>query len=262
MQDTPSSYSRKKHSTHDMVRLDHVALQAMIRLKVQAWCCPKVRVNEPLGVKNASKKKDLPLDLKGPWRGLGVEPPPVVWTFWCKNKNLSSPFKKLSTQAKLWQELVGSKASFRHKIRAHSLMQDTASSYKRIKITTQALLRPDHDTLQASYRLKYWTHTLMQDTASSYYRIKVSTQALLKPDHVTLQASYRLEYWAHTLMQDTASSYSRKKHSTHDMVRLDNVALQASFKLEVQAWCCPQVRVNEPPRVENASKKKRPTAGP
>jgi hypothetical protein len=34
----------------------------------------------------------------------------------------------------------------------------------------------------------------MQDTASSYYRIKISIQALLKPDHVALQASYRLEY--------------------------------------------------------------------
>jgi hypothetical protein len=46
------------------------------------------------------------------------------------------------------------------------------------------------------------------------------------------------------------------------MVRLDHVALQASFKLKVQAWCCPQVRVNEPLGMKNASKKKRPTAGP
>jgi hypothetical protein len=69
---------------------------------------------------------------------------------------------------------------------------------------------------------------------------------------VTLQASYRLEFWAHTLIQDTASSYSRQKHSTLDMVRLDHVALKASFRLKVQAWFCPQVRVNEPPGVKNA----------
>jgi hypothetical protein len=30
----------------------------------------------PLGVKNASKKSDLLLDLAGPWKGLGVENPP------------------------------------------------------------------------------------------------------------------------------------------------------------------------------------------
>jgi hypothetical protein len=36
MQDTASSYSRTKHSTMVMVRLDHVALQASFRLKVQA----------------------------------------------------------------------------------------------------------------------------------------------------------------------------------------------------------------------------------
>jgi hypothetical protein len=29
----------------------------------------------PLGVKNASKKKDLPLDLAGPWKGLGAKIP-------------------------------------------------------------------------------------------------------------------------------------------------------------------------------------------
>jgi hypothetical protein len=34
-------------------------------------------------------------------------------------------------------------------------MQDTTSSYKRIKISIQALLRPDHEALQASYRLEY-----------------------------------------------------------------------------------------------------------
>jgi hypothetical protein len=129
MQDTASSYSREKHSTQDMVRLDLVALQANFRLKVQARCCPQVRVNEPPGVKNASKKKDLPLDLKGPWRGLGVEPPPVVWTFWCKNKNLSSPFKNISIQVQLRLDHVALQASFRLKIRAHTLMQDTAYLY-------------------------------------------------------------------------------------------------------------------------------------
>jgi hypothetical protein len=36
---------------------DHLALQASFRLKVQAWSCPQGRANEPLGVKNASKKK-------------------------------------------------------------------------------------------------------------------------------------------------------------------------------------------------------------
>jgi hypothetical protein len=36
MQDTASSYSRQKHSTQDMVRLNHVALKASFRLKVQA----------------------------------------------------------------------------------------------------------------------------------------------------------------------------------------------------------------------------------
>jgi hypothetical protein len=40
-----------------MVRLDHVALQASFRLKVQTCCCPQVRVNEHPGVKNASKIK-------------------------------------------------------------------------------------------------------------------------------------------------------------------------------------------------------------
>jgi hypothetical protein len=51
-------------------------------------------------------------------------------------------------------------------------MQDKASSYYRIKISTQALLKPDHVALQASYRLEYWAHTLMQDTTSSYSREK------------------------------------------------------------------------------------------
>jgi hypothetical protein len=36
MQDIASSYSRQKHSTQDMVRLDHLALKAIFRLKVQA----------------------------------------------------------------------------------------------------------------------------------------------------------------------------------------------------------------------------------
>jgi hypothetical protein len=74
-------------------------------------------------------KRELLLDLKGPWWGLGAETPPEIWTFWCKTQKFNSPFKKISTQAELWQQLVGSKASFKLKIQAHTLMQDTASSY-------------------------------------------------------------------------------------------------------------------------------------
>jgi hypothetical protein len=98
---------------------------------------------------------DPPMDLAGPWRDLGAEtPPPAVWTFWCKIQKFNSPLKKNSTQAQLWQELVSSKVSFRLKIRAHTLMQDIASSFKPIMISTQALLKPDHEALQASYRLE------------------------------------------------------------------------------------------------------------
>jgi hypothetical protein len=39
-----------------MVKLDYVAVQASFRLKVQARCCPLGKVNEPPGLKNASKK--------------------------------------------------------------------------------------------------------------------------------------------------------------------------------------------------------------
>jgi hypothetical protein len=122
----------------------------------------------PQGWKMLQKKRDLLLDLAGPWKGLGAETPPNSWTFWCKIHIFNFPLKKISTQAQLWQELISSKASFRLKIRAHTLMQDTTSSFKQIKIPTQALLRLDHEALQASYRLKFWTHTLMQDTASLY----------------------------------------------------------------------------------------------
>jgi hypothetical protein len=76
------------------------------------------------------KKKKLPLDLTDPLGGLGTETPPLtVWTFWCQNKKFNSPLKKNSTQAQLKLDHVALQASFRLKIRAHTLMQDTTSSY-------------------------------------------------------------------------------------------------------------------------------------
>jgi hypothetical protein len=52
-----------------------VALQASFRLKVQAYNSSQGRVHVPPKVKNASKKNEPPLDLTGPWRGLGAETP-------------------------------------------------------------------------------------------------------------------------------------------------------------------------------------------
>jgi hypothetical protein len=101
------------------------------------------------------KKKDLPLDLPGPWKGLGAETPPSNVDLLVQNSKIQVSTEKNSTQAQLWQELVSSIASFRLKIRAHTLMQDTTSSFKQIKISTQALYRPDHEVLQASYRLEF-----------------------------------------------------------------------------------------------------------
>jgi hypothetical protein len=66
---------------------------------------------------------------------------------------------------------------------------------------------PVHEVLQASFRFKIQANNLMQDTTSSYSRFKISTQAQLRPDHVALQASFRLKIRAHTLMKDTAFSY-------------------------------------------------------
>jgi hypothetical protein len=101
------------------------------------------------------KKKTYRWTLQAPGRVSVPRSPSAVWTFWCKIQKFNSALKKISTQAQLWQELVSSIASFRLKIRTHTLMQDTASSFKHIKISTQALLRPNYEALQASYKLEF-----------------------------------------------------------------------------------------------------------
>jgi hypothetical protein len=108
-----------------------------------------------MGEKCIKKNETYHWTLKAPGGVPVPRPPSAMWTFWCKTQKFNSPLKKNSTQAQLWQELVSSKASFRLKIRAHTLMQDTTSSFKQIKISTQALLRPNHEALQASYRLEF-----------------------------------------------------------------------------------------------------------
>jgi hypothetical protein len=158
----------------------------------------------PWGEKCIKKKETYCWTLQA-FRGVSVlRPPPTMWTFWCKNKKLNSPSKNISTQAQLWQELVGSKASFRLIIRAQNLMQDSVAPYLRINNSTQAQLWPGLagklQSQDSSSQSDAWHNILI---LMNFF----SKQAQHRPDHVALQASYKLEFWTHNLMQDTTSSY-------------------------------------------------------
>jgi hypothetical protein len=103
------------------------------------------------------KKIDPPLDLTGPWRGLGIETPPSnVDLLVQKSTILLSTQKTFNTSPaqSLRPDHMALQASYKFEIRAHNMMQDTTSPYSRIKISTQFQLRPDHVALQVSFRLK------------------------------------------------------------------------------------------------------------
>jgi hypothetical protein len=157
----------------------------------------------PQGWKMHKKKRDLPLHLKGPWRGLGAKtPPPAVWTFGAKLKNSTLHSKKFqhkpSSSTSLWAQKQASDSKFQLTLWCKTLHPHTIKSKFQLKLCSSLTMRPCKQATDSNIELTLWCKTQHPHTIESKFQLKLCSSLTMWPCKQATNSNFELTLWCKT----------------------------------------------------------------
>jgi hypothetical protein len=162
---------------------------------------PRWGLMSPQGWEMHQKKWDLPLDLKGPWRGIGAETHPNSVDLLVQNSKI-----QLSTQKNLNTSPALARAcGLESKLQTQNSSSHFDARHCILILTSQNFNSSSAQAWPCGLASKLQTRIL-----NSHSDARHSILILKRKTFNTGHGQAWLEIWAHTLMQDTTSSYSRE----------------------------------------------------